>query len=103
MPESQTTDTAREDRNRERVLFGLSLDYTIAFILDLETDDYDIFFSQTTNHAQKNELARFTDYVARYAENFVVPGQRETFCHELSRITKTASSPSWAFAASTRS
>ena len=35
MPESQTTDTAREDRNRERVLFGLSLDYTIAFILDL--------------------------------------------------------------------
>jgi len=87
MPESQTTDTAREDRNRERVLFGLSLDYTIAFILDLETDDYDIVFSQTTNHAQKNELARFTDYVARYAENFVVPGQRETFCHELSRIT----------------
>ena len=87
MPEPQSADVARQNRNRERVLFGLSLDYTIAFVLDLETDDYDIVFSQTTNHAQKNELARFTDYVARYADNFVVPEQRDTFCRELNYLT----------------
>lgn len=87
MTEPQTSEQQRQDRNRERVLYGLSLDYTIAFVLDLDTDDYDIVFSQATNHAQKNELAKYTDYVARYADNFVVPAQRETFRHELSYIT----------------
>ena len=87
MPGSQAIDTARQNRNRERVLFGLSLDYTIAFVLNLDSDDYSIAFSQATNHAQKNELAHFTDYVARYADQFVLPEQRETFCHELNHIT----------------
>ena len=87
MPEPKTSEQQRQDRNRERVLYGLSLDYTIAFVLDLDTDGYDIVFSQATNHAQKNELAKYTDYVARYADHFVIPEQRETFCHELNYIT----------------
>ena len=73
--------------NRERVLYGLSLDYTIAFVLNLDTDDYEITFSQATNHAQTNELGTFTAYVARYAMNFVVPDQRADFNHELNRRT----------------
>ena len=82
MPES-TSDT-KAARNRERVLYGLSLDYTIAFILNLDTDDYDIVFSQATNHAQvKREIKTFTGYVARYADSYVVPEQREEFKHEL--------------------
>ena len=68
---------------RDRALFGLSLDYTIAFVLDLATDDYEIVFSQATNHAQENHIPKFTDYVAKYAEDFVVPGQREDFRREL--------------------
>ena len=82
MPEP-TSDT-KAARNRERVLYGLSLDYTIAFILNLDTDDYDIVFSQATNHAQvKREITTFTGYVARYADNYVVPEQREEFKREL--------------------
>ena len=69
--------------NQERVLYGMSLDYTIAFVLNVDTDDYDIVFSQATNHAQANGLGRFTDYVARYAQDFVVPGQRAAFNREL--------------------
>ena len=69
--------------NQERVLYGMSLDYTIAFVLNVDTDDYDIVFSQATNHAQANGLGRFTDYVARYARDFVVPGQRAAFNREL--------------------
>ena len=87
MPEPPTNESARQNRNRERVLYGLSLDYTIAFVLDLETDGYEIAFSQATNHAQKNELSKFTAYVARYADAFVVPDQRETFEHELNHLT----------------
>ena len=78
----------RASRMRDRALFGLSLDYTIVFILDLDTDKYEIVFTQATNHAQvKNEIGHFTDYVAGYAERFVVPDQRETFCHELNYRT----------------
>ena len=77
----------RHRSNQERVLYGMSLDYTIAFILDLDTDDYDIVFSQATNHAQANGLGKFTAYVARYAADFVVPDQRAAFNHELSYLT----------------
>lgn len=35
-----------------RVMSGLSLDYTIVFVLNLDTDEYRIVFTQTTNHAQ---------------------------------------------------
>ena len=87
MAESKFDNDARRLRNRERVLYGLSLDYTIAFVLDLDTDDYDIVFSQTTNHAQKNELARFTDYVDRYAAHYVIPEQRVAFRHQLNYAT----------------
>ena len=81
-------DPQRIGRMRDRALFGLSLDYTIVFILDLDTDEYEIVFTQATNHAQvKNEIGHFTDYVAAYAERFVVPDQREVFCHELNYRT----------------
>ena len=83
----QLMSESKRATNRERVLYGLSLDYTIAFVLNLDTDDYEITFSQATNHAQTNELGKFTDYVARYAANFVVPDQRANFNHELNRRT----------------
>ena len=73
--------------NQERVLYGMSLDYTIAFVLNLDTDDYDIVFSQATNHAQANGLDKFTAYVSRYARDFVVPRQRTAFTHELNHLS----------------
>ena len=64
---------SQRQSNQERVLYGMSLDYTIAFVLNVDTDDYDIVFSQATNHAQANGLGKFTDYVSRYAQDYVVP------------------------------
>ena len=86
--ESDKTEGSRRANIRDRALFGLSLDYTIAFVLDLETDEYEIVFSQETNHAQEHsEIRYFTDYVRRYADAFVVPGQRKAMNRELNRET----------------
>lgn len=81
--EPSNDDALRTSRMRDRALFGLSLDYTIVFILDLDTDEYEIVFTQATNHAQANAISTYTAYVQDYAERFVVPEQQATFCHEL--------------------
>ena len=73
---------------KNRVLSGLSLDYTIAFVLNLDTDDYSIAFYQKTNHAKAiNNISKFTDYVKSYAEKFVLPELQETMKQELNCIT----------------
>ena len=60
------------------VLSGLSTDYTIAFLVNLDTDDYEIVFYQKTNHAQEMKNVRtFKEYVERYAESVVLPGFKE--------------------------
>lgn len=70
-----------------RVLAGLSLDYTIAFILNLDTDDYKIIFNQKTNHAKaKKNITKFATYVDGYAKSFALPHSQETMIRELSSI-----------------
>lgn len=71
-----------------RVLTGLSLDYTIAFVLNLDTDDYSIAFYQKTNHAKTiSSISKFADYVDGYAEKFVLPELRESMRRELNSVT----------------
>lgn len=71
-----------------RILSGLSLDYTTAFVLNLDTDDYKFVFNQKTNHAKilKN-IGKFTDYVRKYADDFVLPGFQDAMNHELNSAT----------------
>ena len=66
-----------------RVLSGLSLDYTIAFILNLDTDEYKIIFTQETNHAKRNNILKFSDYVDGYARDFVLPELQGAMRREL--------------------
>lgn len=63
---------------KKRVLSGLSLDYTTAFVLNLDTDEYTFVFNQKTNHAKvlKN-IEKFSDYVDRYAEHYALPAFKE--------------------------
>ena len=69
------------------VLSALSLDYTIAFILNLDTDDYKIVFNQKTNHAKaKKDIIKFATYVEGYAKSFALPHSQETMIRELSSI-----------------
>lgn len=71
-----------------RILSGLSLDYTIAFVLNLDTDDYTIAFYQKTNHAKEiNSISKFTDYVAGYAKKYVLPELQEYMRQELNCAT----------------
>ena len=76
-------DYKEEILESSRVLSGLSLDYTIAFILNLDTDEYKIIFTQETNHAKRNNIIKFTDYVDRYARDFVLPELQEAMRREL--------------------
>ena len=71
-----------------QILSGLSVDYTTAFVLNLDTDDYEMVFNQKTNHAKKiSEIGKFSDYVNRYAENFAIPEMVEAMKHGLSSTT----------------
>lgn len=67
-----------------RVLSGLSLDYTIAFVLNLDTDDYKIIFCQETNHAQiRNDISKFSEYVDQYVKAFTLPEFQDAMRLEL--------------------
>ncbi len=78
----------QEQLKHNRILSGLSVDYTIAFVLNLDSDDYEIIFNQETNHAKgKNNIIKFADYVAAYAEAYALPEFQETMKHELNSNT----------------
>lgn len=84
--EKQTEIQLQQERiENNRVLFGLSRDYTIAFILNLDTDDYKIVFTQKTNHAKIDaKILKLTEYVNKYVDEFVLPKYKESMRKELS-------------------
>lgn len=74
----------RELMIKNRILSGLSRDYTTAFVLNLDTDEYEFVFNQETNHAQVHEEFRaFSDYVDEYASTFALPEFRDVMRREL--------------------
>ena len=74
----------RELMIKNRILSGLSRDYTTAFVLNLDTDEYEFVFNQETNHAQVHEEFRaFSDYVDAYASTFALPEFRDVMRREL--------------------
>ena len=71
---------------KNRILSGLSRDYMTAFVLNLDTDEYEFVFNQETNHAQKHEeFIAFSDYVDAYASAFALPEFRAVMRRELDR------------------
>ena len=74
----------RELMIKNRILSGLSRDYMTAFVLNLDTDEYEFVFNQETNHAQKHEeFIAFSDYVDAYASAFALPEFRAVMRREL--------------------
>ena len=74
----------RELMIKNRILSGLSRDYRTAFVLNLDTDEYEFVFNQETNHAQKHEeFKTFSDYVDAYASAFALPELRDVMRREL--------------------
>ena len=83
--EKQTEIQLQQERiENNRVLFGLRRDYTIAFIVNLDTDDYKIVFAQKTNHAKaEKNILKFTEYVSKYTDEFVLPPFKENMRKEM--------------------
>ena len=76
----------RELMIKNRILSGLGRDYMTAFVLNLDTDEYEFVFNQETNHAQKHEeFIAFSDYVDAYASAFALPEFRAVMRRELDR------------------
>ena len=76
----------RELMIKNRILSGLSRDYRTAFVLNLDTDEYEFVFNQKTNHAQKHEeFKAFSDYVDAYASAFALPEFCDVMRRELDR------------------
>ncbi len=74
----------RELMIKNRILSGLSRDYRTAFVLNLDTEEYEFVFNQETNHAQKHEeFKAFSDYVDAYASAFALPEFRDVMRREL--------------------
>ena len=74
----------QELMKKNRILSGLSRDYTTAFVLNLDTDEYEFVFNQETNHAQKREEFRtFSSYVDAYASAFALPEFQDVMRREL--------------------
>ncbi len=68
----------QELEEKNRVLSGLSLDYTTACVLNLDTDEYTFVFNQKTNHAKvMKNIEKFSDYVDQYAEHYALPEFKE--------------------------
>lgn len=82
--EIETSYQQRLTENR-LALAGLSTDYTIAFLVNVDTDAYEIVFYQTTNHAKAMDgVETFTEYVNRYVDNVVLPEFKESMRKTLS-------------------
>lgn len=74
----------KNDNRVQKTLSGLGDDYTAAYMINLDTDYFEIIINQKTNNAakQRKELT-FTEYLDRYCDKYVVEKDREAMKREL--------------------
>ena len=63
----------KNDNRVLKILSGLGEDYTAAYMINLETDYFEVIINQKTNNAakQKKELT-FTQYLNKYCDTYVI-------------------------------
>lgn len=74
----------KNDNRIEKILSGLGGDYTAAYMINLDTDYFEVIINQKTNHSakQKKDLT-FEEYVRKYADKYVLEEYREAMKREL--------------------
>lgn len=76
----------KNDNRVQKTLSGLGDDYTAAYMINLDTDYFEIIINQKTNNAakQRKELT-FTQYLDRYSDKYVIEKDREAMKKEFQR------------------
>ena len=74
----------KNDNRVQKTLSGLGQDYTAAYMINLDTDYFEIIINQKTNNAakQRKELT-FTQYLDEYADKYVTKEYCESMKREL--------------------
>lgn len=74
----------KNDNRLQKTLSGLGRDYTAAYMINLETDYFEVIINQATNNAakQKKELT-FTEYLGKYCDTYVIDKDCEVMKKEL--------------------
>ena len=76
----------KNDNRLQKILSGLGGDYTAAYMINLDTDYFEVIINQETNNSakQKKELT-FTEYLHKYCDTYVIDRDRENMKRELVR------------------
>lgn len=78
----------KNDNRQQKVMSGLGQDYTAAFLLNLDTDYFEVIINQKTNHSAKQEkLEKWTNYLCVYADKYCIPSSKEAMKEALSTTT----------------
>ena len=74
----------KNDNRQQKTLSGLGRDYTAAYMINLDTDYFEIIINQKTNNSakQRKELT-FTQYLDDYADKYVTKEYCESMKKEL--------------------
>ena len=74
----------KNDNRQQKTISGLGRDYTAAYMINLDTDYFEIIINQKTNNSakQRKELT-FTQYLDDYADKYVTQEYCESMKREL--------------------
>lgn len=79
---------AKKDNRMKKIMSGLGRDYTAAFMINLDTDYFEVLINQKSNNAAKErKLFDWNDYLCNYADKYCVESSIEPMKEEL--CTKT--------------
>ena len=75
----------KNDNRQQKVISGLGQDYTAAFMINLETDNFEVIINQKTNHsAKQKKVEKWTNYLYAYADKYCIPSSidpmKEALC-----------------------
>ena len=74
----------KNDNRVQKTLSGLGADYTAAYIINVDTDCFEVIINQKSNNvAKQKKQLYFTDYLHAYANRYVLEKDREAMKHEL--------------------
>ena len=78
----------KNDHRVQKTLHGLGADYTAAYMINVDTDYFEVIINQEPNNsAKQKKVALFTDYVNQYTDKYVLPDSQDHMRSELNIIT----------------
>ena len=74
----------KNDNRVQKTLSGLGVDYTAAYMINIDTDYFEVIINQKPNNSAKQKKEqKFTDYLNKYADKYTLEWCREAMKKEL--------------------